>query len=593
MDQVQQIKDKLDIVSLVSEYTPLKKAGNNFKANCPFHNEKSPSFVVSQERQMWHCFGCAKGGDIYTFLMEYEKVEFFEALRILAKKAGIELESKGFDSGISSQKERIYVLNNLAKEYYHYVLTSHKAGEKALEYIKKRGISEKMIQTFMIGFSPNGGYGLSDYLTKKKRFAAQDVIDAGLAFGRGGRTVDFFRGRLMFPLVDQRDNVVGFSGRILDDSQDVSKYVNTRETVAYHKGDHVFGINVTKDAIRRSGQAILTEGEFDVISCFQHGISNVVGVKGTALTEGQVTLLGRFAPKITFCFDGDNAGQEAIRRSLPIVERKGLTQTVIAIPDGKDPDEALKKDAGAFKKSVAHDIGIYDYLLVQVAATYDLQTSEGKKQAGALLLPAIAAIKNEIVKEHYIKKISQELDTSETSLTKEIQRLGVPEAPKVKEKVAKPRQSKEEMLEEYLLSLILQSEKPKEFLSKAMDILSGYFFAERACQKVLSQLMLYFEQHEVFDHKKFAALLPTELTGIYDTCLLFPLPEFIDGQTIRGEIEKKAEELKEVYVKKRMDQKAKEMDQLEQVEHRTDEQEEALSTLKTEYSKLASHLVKN
>ena len=217
MDQVAEIRDKLDLAALISEYVPLKKAGRNFKAPCPFHNEKSPSFVVSPERQIWHCFGCGKGGDCYTFLMEYERLEFPEALRMLAKRVGVELQQRGSQqAGLASQKERLYQCNSLAKEFYHYVLTDHKVGQKAREYLKDRGITEAVIKTFMLGFAPSTGTALTQYLTKKKGFTNEEVVEAGLAYQRGPTPQDFFWGRLMFPLIDHRDNVVGFSGRVLD-----------------------------------------------------------------------------------------------------------------------------------------------------------------------------------------------------------------------------------------------------------------------------------------------------------------------------------------------------------------------------------------
>ncbi|GIW61202.1 MAG: hypothetical protein KatS3mg089_0054 [Patescibacteria group bacterium] len=344
MDQVNQIRDKIDLVSFIQETVPLKKAGKNFKGLCPFHNEKTPSFMVSPEKQVWHCFGCNAGGDIYTFLMQYERIDFPEALRILAKRAGIELIQTNYDSGLSSKKERLYSLNSLAAEYYHYLLTKHAVGEKARLYLKERGLNEKIIETFQLGFAPSIGNGLSRYLLEKKKYEKEELIDAGLAFNRGRDVVDFFRGRIMFPLIDHRDNVVGFSGRILDNTKSTSKYINTRETLVYHKGEHFYGLNVTKEFIRKTGQAILVEGEFDVISSFQEGITNVVAVKGTALTQQQINLIGRYAQKISICFDKDAAGQEAIRRSLPLIESKGLRVTVVVIQDGKDPDEAVRKN---------------------------------------------------------------------------------------------------------------------------------------------------------------------------------------------------------------------------------------------------------
>lgn len=425
MDQVSQIREKIDIVAFISEFIPLRKMGRNFKANCPFHGEKTPSFVVSPERQIWHCFGCGKGGDVYTFLMEYERLEFPEALRMLAKRVGVELVTRGQSSELTTQKERLYQINSLAKEYYHYVLTKHSAGKHALEYLKNRGVSQKIIETFMLGFAP-GRNALTKYLISKKKFAVEDLVASGVAFQKGRDTIDFFRGRLIFPLIDHRDNVTGFAGRILDKNETTSKYINTRETLIYHKGEQFYGLHITKDAIRKANQAIIVEGEFDVISCFENGITNVVAVKGTALTESQVNLLGRFAQKITFCFDGDKAGQEAIKRSLTVVEKKGLTPTVIEIPGAKDPDEALQTNSGLFKKAVREDIGIYDYLFAKTLADVDVQTIEGKKQFSDTLLPVIAAIKNEIIKEHYLKKISSELEISYESIVKEIDKLQQP-----------------------------------------------------------------------------------------------------------------------------------------------------------------------
>src|SRR5581483_10477767 len=250
MDQAARIREKIDLVTLISEYIPLKKMGRNFKTNCPFHNEKSPSFVVSPERQIWHCFGCGKGGDCFTFLMEYENLEFIEALKTLGKRAGIEVELSA---------------------------------------------TEKGIETFQLGFAPSTSNSLSNYLMQKKGHKSQDLVDAGLSSLRNGRVMDFFFNRIMFPLFDHRDNIIGFSGRTLDESSTSSKYVNTRETLVYHKGDVFFGLNSAKDEIKKEQTAIIMEGEFDVISAFMEGVGNAIAVKGTSLTENQVQLISRFA----------------------------------------------------------------------------------------------------------------------------------------------------------------------------------------------------------------------------------------------------------------------------------------------------------
>lgn len=423
MDQVSQIREKTDIVGLISSFIPLKKMGRNFKALCPFHNEKTPSFVVSPERQIWHCFGCGKGGDCFTFLMEYENLEFPEALRILAKKTGIQLRESSFQTNLSSKKEKIYKLNKLALDFYHYILTKHRVGKPALSYLlEKRELDQKLIETFKLGFSPRIGEALSNFFIKKKDYKNIDLTEAGLAFeGRNG-IMDFFRGRIMFPLSDHRGNVVGFSGRALGNDATGGKYINTRETLVYHKGSMFFGLNTAKDEIKKEDKVIVTEGEFDVISLFSVSVKNAVAVKGTALTENQATLLSRFTKNVALCFDKDSAGFDATKRSLPILEKQGLIATVIEIPNGKDADEAVKSDAVVFKKALKKDISIYDYFFNKLVLSCDRETVEGKRKS-LEILPIIMQIENEIVKEHFLKKLSEALDISYESIVRELERL--------------------------------------------------------------------------------------------------------------------------------------------------------------------------
>lgn len=253
MDQVAQVREKIDIVNLISEYIPLKKSGRNFTTTCPFHNEKTPSFVVSPERQIWHCFGCGRGGDAFSFVMEYENIEFIEALRMLAKKTGIRLKL-GDNSASTSKKERIFELNKLASNYYNYVLTDHSSGKDALRYLKeKRGITEKLIKTFNIGFSGGGRGDLTNYLIDKKKYTNKDLIDAGISFQKDSRSFDFFRNRIIFPLIDHRGNIVGFSGRKITEDGYGPKYINTKETFAYHKGSTFFWLEYCKRRYKKAG----------------------------------------------------------------------------------------------------------------------------------------------------------------------------------------------------------------------------------------------------------------------------------------------------------------------------------------------------
>lgn len=588
MDQVALVRERTDIVELLSEFITLKKAGRNFKAVCPFHNEKSPSFVVSPERQIWHCFGCSKGGDVFTFIMDYEHIEFPEALRLLAKRAGITLEQDKFQSGTAAKKEKIYSVNKATAEFYHYVLTRHAAGKRALSYLANRGITDKLIETFKIGFAPGVGDALTNYLTKRKKFTPELLLDAGLVSQRGSRTSDFFFNRIMFPLIDHRDNVVGFSGRVLSDDAHGPKYINTRETLVYHKGDLLYGINITKDSIRKQNQAILVEGEFDVIACYKYGVGNAVAIKGTALTENQVTLLSRYTQKLTVCFDGDRAGQEAIKRSLPIIEKKGLTTTVLVIPGGKDPDESLKNNELAFKKAVKHDENVYQYLLDYAVKTYGTDTVEGKKKIADDVLPTYANIQNEIIKEHYLKKLSQALDTTLESISKELEKRRTKQTSPISAIItAKEKRTREELLEEYLVSLILQSDVPKAATQLAVDILSDSMSKERAYQKILYHLLDFFSDNELFDSKTFGTRLPSELVPTYDRSLLFPLPQFQESEHYMGEVEKVATQLKTLYLRARMKTLA---DQIKTKEKEGDE--ERAEKLRQSYAELVARLGK-
>ena len=587
MDQASDVREKIDIVSFISEYLPLKKAGRNFKANCPFHNEKSASFMVSPERQIWHCFGCQKGGDVFTFLMDYENMEFPEALRALAKKAGVDLKSFSFDNQLLSEKEKIYSLNRHALKFYQYILLKHPLGKKAMDYLKeKRDLSDKLIETFSLGVSPSSGSALSNYLIDKKGYKKQDLYLAGLAFENGGRTVDFFRGRLMFPLSDHRGNIVGFSARILDENSDSPKYINTKETSVYHKGSLFFGLDNAKDEIKIKQQAILVEGEFDVITCFKEGIRNVVAIKGTALTENQVTLLSRFTPKITLCLDMDEAGFEATKRSLPIIEKKSLTTTIVVMQNGKDPDEAIKNNPGAFKKALKEDIGVYDFLIAKLLSIYDRKTSVGKGKIVEEMKPLLGAIGNEVVKEHYIKKLSKEIDTSLESVTKEIDKYHeVQKAEKVSVGTQDKRKRRE-VLEEYLIALIVQSQDINLALEKANKILLDYKFHIPSYQKIMEFMTQVLKKVGKFDGKKISNGLPNELLKSFDSCYLFPLPGFNNEEKYFDELEKMANELFEIDIKdkrKEISQKIKE----------NEENEDEVEKLNKEYSHLSSLLPKS
>jgi DNA primase len=586
MDQASEIREKIDIVTFIADFLPLKKAGRNFKTNCPFHNEKTPSLVISPERQIWHCFGCGKGGDVYTFLMEYENMEFPEALRSLAKRAGVTLKESSFKQGEYSEKENIFAINNQALKFYHYVLTQLPAGKEALSYLlTKRKINKGIIDTFQLGFAPSAGRALSNYLSQKKGYKNRDLLSAGVSLERGTTLYDFFRGRIIFPLFDHRGNVTGFSGRALNDV-DMPKYLNTKETAVYHKGSMFFGLNTAKEEIKQKQDAIIVEGEFDAIALFMEGIKNAVAIKGTALTENQVALLARFTPKVTLCLDQDNAGFEATRRSLEVLEKKGMTTSIIAIKDGKDPDEALKKDANGFKKALRENLGVYDYLVDKFVAENNKDSAQGKKAIADNLLPLFANISNEIIKEHYLKKLSGIFEISLDSLLKEVGKL---QKKNLEDKILIPRRDKRErreVLEEYLMALILQSGNPQKVLEDNQENFTLYKFATPSLGKILENLKTFLKTNPVLDQQKFSNTLSKELIQSFDTCFLFPLPK-LENDKYDEEIAKVVKELLTLFIKDRVN--------FITAEIRTKEKnkDQDKDELRAELSKLITSLPKN
>ncbi len=554
MDDVEKVKSKLDLVEIIGERIPLKKTGRNFKAPCPFHNEKTASFVVSPERQIWHCFGCNKGGDMFTFVTEYENVGFAEALKELAAKAGVKLTSPVFASEKEKKQDLIYSLNHLSSQFYNYLLLSHPSGKRALEYLtEKRKLTIPLIKTFMIGVAPNNS-ALSNYLINKKGYKREDLITAGLAYDRGRDVADFFRDRIIFPIIDHRGNVVAFSGRgMTDDVQ--PKYINTKETPVYIKGDTLFGLNLARDGIRREGKVIIVEGEFDVITAHKEGITNIVAVKGTALTENQIKLLKRFAPKFAFCFDTDPAGTEAQRRSIHMIEKEGITATVIVPPNGKDPDELLNENPVAFKKAIKDEVNVYDFIIDSALSQFDKTTSDGKRSILDKTLSYITAIENEVIKEHYLKKLAERMDTSVDSVLRQAEKILRPEV-KTQTSSLQSQLPPEERLEIYLLSLIFQSEKPIQNLAVVRSIMGIVPISTISLEKVLVKLVEFGESGMVFSPQEFAKFLPGELHVPFDTAYLAPVPEFPDVSQFNRELERTARQVRTFCVKKRLNKLA-------------------------------------
>ncbi|MBI5465224.1 DNA primase [Candidatus Gottesmanbacteria bacterium] len=578
MDQLEEIKSKIDIVSFISEYLPLKKTGRNFKVLCPFHSEKTPSFIVSAERQIWHCFGgCSDGGDIFKFLMKMENLEFPEALQVLAKRAGVKLVTSYQASEQAKLKEKILKINHLASEFYHYLLTNHRSGKSCLDYVLGRGIKKQLIETFKLGWAPNLWDSLIKFLSKKG-YAFSDLETAGLithnpqplgASPRGEPTThpsnyyDRFRGRLIFTLCDHRGNVIGFAGRTLDPKATEAKYINTPETPVYVKGNVLYGLDVTREAIKKQNSAIIVEGEFDLISSFQAGVSNVVAIKGSALTEGQVGLLKRFTQNINLALDTDLAGDEAARRGIEIADRAGFSIKVVKLAQGKDPDECIKINPNLWQKAVKAAIPVFDYFLDSALGRFDRQTAEGKRKIADETIPVLAKITNPIVQAHYLQRLARLLEVSEEVISRAARTLAKKEeiGPSLPAAIPSERsasgRTREQLLEEQLLALVLQSEEPRTVGEV------GEFLSVPSVKKIFKLLREYLASTtKKFRIGEFVKTLPAELVPTVDRAYLADLGKTLqDKKLFERELEKTVNEIKKISLKKQLLSLAEKMKQ--------------------------------
>ncbi|MFA6897427.1 MAG: DNA primase [Patescibacteria group bacterium] len=411
---VEEIKSKLNIEEVVGQYLQLSRAGRNLKACCPFHNEKTPSFIVSPERQSWHCFGCGEGGDIFSFVMKMEGVEFVDALKTLADKAGVQL--KKMDYKDKGEKSNILEVIEAAKKFYRGCLKI-KGGVKAYEYLRGRGISEEMIEKFELGFAPDSWSLLSEYLAKKG-FKEKDIFAAGMTVKKDkGGFYDRFRGRIMFPINNVAGQTAGFSSRIMPGGDESSaKYINTPETLVYNKGRILYGLDKSKIFIRQKDQCVMVEGNVDVIASFQAGVNNVVATSGTALTVDQLRIIRRYTNNIVFSFDMDSAGVKAAARGIEMALAEGMNVSVIRVPEGKDPADCVKSDPKIWQAAAADPIKVMDFYFESVEAKYDKGDVEGKKKIAQELLSVIAKISNKIEQSFYLQRLSGDIGIEEKIL---------------------------------------------------------------------------------------------------------------------------------------------------------------------------------
>lgn len=457
----EEIKTKLSIVDLISEYIPLKRAGASFKANCPFHHEKTPSFMVSPDRQSWHCFGCNIGGDIFEFLMKMENLEFPEALKILADKAGVKLPEFAGEINASG-RNRVLDILKLAAKFYHKILMDLPKAEEARQYVfQKRGVSKEIAEDFLLGYIPEEWDLLNNFLIKKG-FGINDIVAAGLSIKKdGGGYYDRFRDRIMFPISDVHGNVVGFTGRVLHEKPEAGgKYVNTPQTIVFDKGRIIYALDKAKQEARRQDKFIIVEGQMDVVASHQAGLYNTVASSGTALTRDQIKLLKRFSNNLYIAFDVDAAGQNATARGIELALSEGMKIKIITVDRdfAKDPDECLKKDPSVWLKAIEEAKSIMDYFFESILAGKNLGIPEIRSQVSTALLEKIKQLPDPVEQDFWVKKLAGVLDIKYEILYEKmrtIKGLHTP-MPEFHGDVDGDKGTKENLAAEKLLSLVMR-----------------------------------------------------------------------------------------------------------------------------------------
>jgi DNA primase len=534
MNEVEEIKSRLDIVEVISGYVQLQKSGRTFKAPCPFHAERTPSFIVTPERQSWHCFGaCGTGGDVITFVMKLEGIEFPEALRILADRAGVKLPERRVSAERDRAQERLYSANEAAARYYHDLLLNDASAATARDYINKRGLDAPTADKFAVGFSPAKWEALREHL-KALDFTDKELLSAGLLIEGERGLHDRFRNRLMFAIRDARGRVIGFGARALDDS--MPKYINTSQTSLFDKGGTLYALDSAQAGIRREGCAVVVEGYMDAIAAHQAGFDNVVAQMGTALTERQVRLLKRLAERIVLALDADAAGSEAMVRghevirdaveesegAVPVVNWRGLVSyqnstsvdlRVAALPEGRDPDDVIRSDPDAWRELVANARPVLDFRLEAASRAHDLENARERSQLVQEFLPLLSAVSDPVVRAHYLQRLSRVSMVDEEELGGMLRARATP-ARRPSEPIASP-EARRDQSEEYILALLLRY---PDLRNDDLEIPETLFWESEN-----KQVLAAYQRN---DKKDLASGLPEELQAHLERLTSRKLPPF-------------------------------------------------------------------
>jgi DNA primase len=430
MEAKEEIRSRLAIEDIVGEYVQLKRAGRNWKGLSPFSQEKTPSFFVSPDKGIWHDFSSNKGGDIFSFVMEMEGLDFRGAIELLARKAGVDMSMYETErgQGLAKKKQRLLSLLDAASTFYQRRLL---ATPHAIDYVAKhRGLSRDVVHEFRIGYAPGDGQSLMKFL-RSKGYTDGEIKDAGLSSARRGGTGDMFRERMMVTLADGQGQVVGFTARLISDDIQAPKYINTPQTLLYDKSRNVFGLHLAKEAIRTNDYAVIVEGNLDVVSSHQAGVRQVVATAGTALTEHHLKILSRLTHHVRLAFDGDKAGIAATERAIPIAQSVGVELTIVSLPgEAKDPDELIKQDPALWVTAIESPVPAVEWVINQYARRVDLTSAAGKRQLTTEALKLVVVLQDPIEREHYLQLLATQTGASLGALNERLQQLSEPVAPR-------------------------------------------------------------------------------------------------------------------------------------------------------------------
>lgn len=489
---IDQVRERTDIVEVISRYIPLRKAGRNYKATCPFHHEKTPSFMVSQAKQIYHCFGCGAGGNVFNFLMKYERMEFPEAVRELAKRAGIAIPaSSEQDERANSLSERLHRINEVTALFYKENQLSGAGSAASRRYLEKRGINQETIEKFKLGYAPKSWDALFNYL-KKKGYDDALLEKSGLVIrSKDGKLFDRFRDRIIFPISDAKGKIRGFGSRALDES--LPKYMNSPETPIYNKGSHLYGLNLNWEDIRDKNSAVVVEGYVDLLTPYKHGIKNIVASLGTALTQDQIALIKRYTNNVIILYDADPAGENATIRSLDLLVEQDVKVRVAQLTEGYDPDSFINKfGPGEFRKMLDAARDLFDYKLDLLMGRFDTKTLEGKARVASEMLPLLSKINNAILQSGYLKRLAQILSIEEADLKKELAKVKPDYSYRYEPVKDSPKTVKSNMAEKILTGLMLDDSL---FVHSVKENLGIDDFRDVSIRKIVMTLFEHYDRN--------------------------------------------------------------------------------------------------